>query len=203
MTAVQAMREAWARFMAWRDGLPERFQVSPLLLVLGVLALLVGWMAALGELSVRRSALAEQASLLRLQYERALNEEPEVVWRERRAEIEQQMMAAREEVVWTGPSIGVVSAQIQSRLAGIADQAGLPGARVEVGRSVLTESGVDMLEITLTSGFGSEATRLAIQDIERASPMFRIMAAEISSVRPRRLVLVIRAPVNIDDARSS
>lgn len=198
MTGTQIAREIWGRYVDWRERLPERYRISPVLMIAALGAGLFGWSAALGALGQTSSELTARTAALRSQYERAATEAPESEWRERLTRVSDVGERLRADLVWSGPSLGVVSARLQSELAGMVQAAGLPGVRVQVAREPGRRGGVAYLEVTIAAGFDLEGARQAVAAIEQASPALEIVAVELSSAQPRRVQITLHAPVDVD-----
>lgn len=185
------------RYQAWQAHLPDAFQVSAPIAAALVAALLLGWMVLLSMLLENLAAADADMTAMRRQVALASREEPEAVWIERRDQAVARLAGDRSSVMWQGETLGLVTATMQSNLAGIVRESGLDQARIDVFEQPLDRNGLTVVEATISGRFSADAVGQLIEAIEAHEPALRIEAVDVRVQRPLTVSLALSAPILI------
>jgi hypothetical protein len=185
------------RYGALQQRLPERVQVSPVVALVVVFGLAVGWILILDGLGRYGAEQHARMSVLERQLVLAAREEPEPVWEGRLQAVTAQRDAVAERILWSGDTPGVVAARIQSAAAGLVQSSQVPRGQVRLSEAPVTLDGVSSYEVTIEGLFEPASTGALIDGLVEHSPTFRILAIEATVERPRTVRIVALAPVGV------
>lgn len=185
------------RYRRLQERLPERFRVSPAIAALAPILLIGLWLYMWNAGQTISQGLSADIRVLDRRLVIAREAEPELVWRERAAGAQVRLGAMRDSVLWRGETDGVVTAQIQSTVAGIVGRSGIERGRVRLSDTAITLEGVTFYEVTIEGLFEPRAVGALIEGLERHQPLLKIIAVDASLRQPNTVRLVVHAAIEV------
>lgn len=185
------------RYQRLQARLPERFRISPAIAAFAPILLLGLWLYLWNAGQSISQDLSSEIRVLDRRLVIASEADPEMVWRERAAEAQARLGAMRERVLWRGETEGIVTAQIQSTIAGIVERSGIERVRVRLSDTPITLDGITFYEVTIEGLFDPRTVGALIEGLEGHQPVLKIAAVDASFNRPNTVRLVAHAAVEV------